>query len=260
MSYFPHIKTVHTSKLFHGQLYIPMANSFLMIGCVVVTAVYSDTTRLGNAYGVCVIFVTFITTCLVSLVAIIIWRINILIVLLFFLVFGLLDGVYFSSALTKVPTGAWFTLLLSGILSTIFVLWRYGKESQWASEGEDRFQPSHLLTNGRNGEANLTAAFGGGTISKVNGVGIFFDKVGDMVPIVFAQFARKFSARPEIIVFFHLRPLSVPSIPESESSSSVEHTPEVKAELDIINRAAEAQMVYIMGKERMKDQERDEYC
>ncbi|KAL5313330.1 hypothetical protein ACEPPN_019063 [Leptodophora sp. 'Broadleaf-Isolate-01'] len=291
MSYFPHIKTVHTSKLFHGQLYIPMANSLLMIGCVV-TAVYSDTTRLGNAYGVCVIFVTFITTCLVSLVAIIIWRINILIVLLFFLVFGLLDGVYFSSALTKVPTGAWFTLPLSGILSTIFVLWRYGKESQWASEGED-------------------PAFGGGTISKVNGVGIFFDKVGDMVPIVFAQFVRKFSARPEIIVFFHLRPLSVPSIPESEryvpqrtsiqgcyrmtvrdgymdsivspdlgrliveqlmlfttrdtlsslsSSSSVEHTPEVKAELDIINRAAEAQMVYIMGKEQMKDQERDEYC
>ncbi|KAH9206123.1 potassium transporter-domain-containing protein [Leptodontidium sp. 2 PMI_412] len=279
MSYFPHIKTVHTSKLFHGQLYIPMANSLLMIGCVVVTAVYSDTTRLGNAYGVCVIFVTFITTCLVSLVAIIIWRINILIVLLFFLVFGLLDGVYFSSALTKVPTGAWFTLPLSGILSTIFVLWRYGKESQWASEGED---------------PNLTAAFGGGTISKVNGVGIFFDKVGDMVPIVFAQFVRKFSARPEIIVFFHLRPLSVPSIPESEryvtqrtsiqgcyrmtvrhgymdsivspdlgrliveqlmlfttrdtlsslsSSSSVEHTPEVKAELDIINRAAEAQMI-----------------
>lgn len=132
-----------------------------------------------------------------------------------------------------------------------------------------------------------------------------------MVPIVFAQFVRKFSARPEIIVFFHLRPLSVPSIPESEryvpqrtsiqgcyrmtvrdgymdsivspdlgrliveqlmlfttrdtlsslsSSSSVEHTPEVKAELDIINRAAEAQMVYIMGKEQMKDQERDEYC
>lgn len=26
MSYFPHIKVVHTSKLFHGQIYIPLAN------------------------------------------------------------------------------------------------------------------------------------------------------------------------------------------------------------------------------------------
>jgi KUP system potassium uptake protein len=42
LSYFPHIKTVHTSKLFHGQVYMPLANWLLMIGTVVVTAVYSD--------------------------------------------------------------------------------------------------------------------------------------------------------------------------------------------------------------------------
>jgi KUP system potassium uptake protein len=302
LSYFPHIKVVHTSRKFHGQIYIPMANWLLMIGCVVVTAAYSNTTKLGNAYGVCVIFVTFITTCMVSLVAIIIWRINVFIVAFFFLTFGALDGVYFSSALTKVPTGAWFTIMLAAILSIIFVLWRYGKESQWASEGEDRFQPSQLLTTSPTGEAKLTSSFGGGTISTVNGVGIYFDKVGDMVPIVFAQFVRKFSARPEIIVFFHMRPLSVPSIPEAEryiiqrtsiqgcyrmtvrhgytdsivspdlgrmivehlilfitrdtssstsSASSVEHTPEIQAELDVVNKATEAQMVYVMGKEQM---------
>jgi K+ transporter len=67
-----------------------------MIGTVIVTAVYSNTTKLGNAYGVCVIFVTFITTCMVSLVAIIIWKINILIVIFFFLTFAALDGVYLS--------------------------------------------------------------------------------------------------------------------------------------------------------------------
>jgi KUP system potassium uptake protein len=216
LSYFPHIKQIHTSKLFHGQIYIPMANWLLMIGTVVVTAVYSNTTRLGNAYGVCVIFVTFITTCLVSLVAIIIWRFHILIVLFFFLVFGLLDGVYLSSALTKVPTGAWFTILLAAILSTIFVLWRYGKESQWKSESADRFQPSHLLTTSPTGVVKLTANFGGGEVTKVGGIGIFFDKIGDMVPIVFTQFVRKFSARPEIIIFFHMRALPTPSVPESE--------------------------------------------
>lgn len=42
LSYFPHIKTTHTSKVFHGQIYVPMANWLLMIGTVVVTAVYSD--------------------------------------------------------------------------------------------------------------------------------------------------------------------------------------------------------------------------
>jgi KUP system potassium uptake protein len=174
------------------------------------------TTRIGNAYGVCVIFVTFITTCLVSLVAILVWRVNIFIVIFFFLVFGALDGAYLSAALTKVPSGAWFTIMLACILSCVFVLWRFGKEQQWAAEREDRFQPSHLLSSTEKGDLKLTAAYGGSTVSKTPGIGIFFDKAGDMVPIVFAQFVRKFSARPEIIIFFHMRPLSMPSIPESE--------------------------------------------
>ncbi|KAF4636440.1 hypothetical protein G7Y89_g1645 [Cudoniella acicularis] len=303
MSYFPHIKTVHTSKLFHGQVYMPLANWLLMIGTVIVTAVYNNTTSLGNAYGVCVIFVTFITTCLVSLVAIIIWRFNFLIVLFFFLVFGLLDGVYLSSALTKIPTGAWLTIALAAILSCVFVLWRFGKESQWVAEAEDRFQPDHLLTTSSTGEVKLTETFGGMSVSKVNGVGIFFDKVGDMVPIVFTQFVRKFSARPEIIIFFHMRPLSTPSIPEAEryivqrttipgcyrvtvrhgyaddivtpnlgrmiieqlvlfitrdtssttsSASSAEHSPEIQRELEVVSKAEQAQVVYVMGKEQMR--------
>lgn len=42
LSYFPHIKTVHTSPRFHDQIYMPFANWLLMIGTVVVTAVYNN--------------------------------------------------------------------------------------------------------------------------------------------------------------------------------------------------------------------------
>jgi KUP system potassium uptake protein len=42
VSYFPHIKAVHKSKIFHNQIYIPMANWLLMIGTVIVTAVYNN--------------------------------------------------------------------------------------------------------------------------------------------------------------------------------------------------------------------------
>ena len=42
VSYFPHIKAVHKSKIFHNQIYIPLANWLLMIGTVVVTAVYNN--------------------------------------------------------------------------------------------------------------------------------------------------------------------------------------------------------------------------
>lgn len=41
-SYFPQIKTVYTSDKFHGQVYIPFANWLMMIGTVIVTAVYNN--------------------------------------------------------------------------------------------------------------------------------------------------------------------------------------------------------------------------
>lgn len=88
-------------------------------------------TSLGNAYGVCVILVTFITTLMVSIVALLAWRINAFIVLAAFLVLGCLDGLYLTSAMIKVPTGAWATFALAFVLSSIFAFWRFGKEQQW---------------------------------------------------------------------------------------------------------------------------------
>jgi KUP system potassium uptake protein len=44
-----------------------------MVGCVIVTGVFNNTTSLGNAYGLSVIFVTMVTTLLVTLVALQVW-------------------------------------------------------------------------------------------------------------------------------------------------------------------------------------------
>jgi KUP system potassium uptake protein len=41
-SYFPQIPTKYTSRTHHGQVYIPLLNWLLMIGCVIVVAVYND--------------------------------------------------------------------------------------------------------------------------------------------------------------------------------------------------------------------------
>jgi KUP system potassium uptake protein len=42
LSYFPQVKVYHTSNTFHGQVYIPLANWLMMIGTVIVTAVYNN--------------------------------------------------------------------------------------------------------------------------------------------------------------------------------------------------------------------------
>jgi KUP system potassium uptake protein len=158
-------------------------------------------------------FVTFFDTCMVSLAALIVWRIKPIYVHFPWLTIACLDGLYLSAALTKVPDGAWFTLTLAGVLASLFILWRFGKEQQWQAEAEDRFPTTHLVTKDKNGDLRLTEAFGGDTLSIVKGFGIFFDKAGETTPQVFTQFLSKLVAAPEVIIFFHLRPLETPSVP-----------------------------------------------
>ncbi|KAL8640578.1 MAG: hypothetical protein Q9226_008732, partial [Calogaya cf. arnoldii] len=232
LSYIPQIKVVHTSKIFHQQIYVPSVNWLLMIGTICVTAAYKNTTKLGEAYGVCVILVTFITTLMVSLVALLVWCLPIYVVVPCFLVFATLDGLYLSSALLKLPNGAWFTLVLAVFLSSIFVLWRFGKENQWRAEASDKVAPWNLFSEtyydddditSDEPELRFTDKLGGGHISRLRGIGVFFDKTGapNATPAVFVHFLQKFQAAPTVTVFFHIRPLTCPSVaPEDRFSVS----------------------------------------
>jgi KUP system potassium uptake protein len=190
-----------------------------MVGTVIVTAVYSNTTRLGNAYGVCVIFVTFLTTNMITLVALIVWKLHWLLVLAVWLPFVTLDGLFLSAALTKVPGGAWFTILLAILLSSICVLWRYGKEKQWHAEGRGRYELTQIVNRSPDGGWCLAPSFGGRDLTSIKGIAVFFDKAGDMVPTVYEEFLRKFEARPDVEVFLHLRALTIPHVSEEEKFS-----------------------------------------
>ena len=58
-------------------------------------------------------------------------------------------------------------------------------------------------------------------LALTRGLGIFFDKAGETTPVVFSQFVLKLTAIPEVIIFFHLRPLETPSVsPEDRHSVS----------------------------------------
>ncbi|KAF3180057.1 hypothetical protein TWF225_001893 [Orbilia oligospora] len=212
LNYFPKLKVVHTSTRIHGQVYIPFANWLLLIGCVIVTAVYNNTTSLGQAYGVCVILVTFITTCLVSIVAIVVWRMNILIVTPVFFIFACFDGLFLSAALTKVPTGAWFTLLVAAILALVMLLWRFGKHRQWSAERNmqvhDKVFHNAVITK-RDG---MWLSGGKKAVSGMKGIGIFMDKTGFLYPTVYTRFLRSFEAQHAITIFLNVRYITIPSI------------------------------------------------
>ena len=153
---------------------------------------------------------------MVSMAAMFVWRYSPYLVFLPWLTIALLDGAFLSSALTKVPDGAWFTITLAAVLASLLLLWRYGKEQQWRAEAEDRFPTTHYVTTDADGHLTLTRRFDHIPLTTTRGFGIFFDKAGETTPIVFSQFLIKLTSMPEVMVLFHLRPLETPSVPFEE--------------------------------------------
>jgi KUP system potassium uptake protein len=168
---------------------------------------------------------------MVSIAAIVVWNIHPIFVLLGFLVFGSLDGLFLSSALAKVPQGAWLTLALAAILSIFFLVWRYGKEQQWKAESQGRKSLSELVVAGADGKYYIkrkrerereevelelvnikgkssilfaSSLRGSSTTHGFTGVGLFFDKMGELSPMVYTCFIRKFQVLHELTIFVYL--------------------------------------------------------
>ncbi|KAH0543882.1 hypothetical protein GP486_008543 [Trichoglossum hirsutum] len=110
--------------------------------------------------------------------------------------------------------------MLGSVLAIILLIWRHGKETQWKAERSDRIKVSDLLTSGDDGKLYLTGKAGDdGELPKMKGIGVFFDKEGDLSPAVYTHFIRKFQAGHEVTVFFHLRPIPQPSAPIEDQYS-----------------------------------------
>jgi KUP system potassium uptake protein len=117
-----------------------------------------------------VILDTVITTTFVSLVALFVWRIRWYFVLPFWLTFATFEGLYMTSALNKVPDGAWFTISLAVAIALLFSIWRFGKERQWIAERKDRLSKlAKLVKYEKNDVTVLTEEFGSGEITNLKG-------------------------------------------------------------------------------------------
>ena len=153
---------------------------------------------------------------MVAIVALTVWRMHTAIVFLVWLLFAAFDGLYLTSAATKVPNGAWFTFMLAMILTSFFAMWRYGKENQWVSEAAELNDLNSLVKSVDGKHLALTERLGGGKLAEVDGFGIFFDKAGCFAPKVYEQWLTKFKAQMDFVVLMHMRALSIPHVSDED--------------------------------------------
>ncbi|XP_076893954.1 potassium transporter 1-like [Bidens hawaiensis] len=202
---FPHVKIVHTSRKIYGQVYIPEVNWMLLGLCLAVTIGLRDTNMIGHAYGLAVTIVMFVTTCLMTLVMIIVWKQRVVTAAAFLVLFGSIELVYLSSSFFKVPKGGWISLLLSLTFMSVMFVWNYGKLKKHEFDLENKVSMTRILS--------LGPSLG---MVRVPGIGLVYTNLATGIPAIFGHFVTNLPAFHQVLVFVCVKSVQVPHVRAEE--------------------------------------------
>uniref|UniRef100_A0A0E0JIX3 Potassium transporter n=1 Tax=Oryza punctata TaxID=4537 RepID=A0A0E0JIX3_ORYPU len=202
---FPRVKIVHTSRRIHGQIYSPEINWILMLTCIAVTIGLRDTTLIGNAYGMACAGVMLVTTLLMALVIVFVWQYSCLVAALFLVVFGVVEAVYLSAALMKVPQGGWLPLVLSLVFVAVMYVWHYGTRRKHQFDVQNKVSLKWIHA--------LGPSLG---IVRVPGIGIIYSELATGVPAIFSHFVTNLPAFHQVLVFICVKAVPVPHVRDEE--------------------------------------------
>ncbi|KAK8928876.1 Potassium transporter 5 [Platanthera zijinensis] len=202
---FPRVKIVHTSSKLEGQVYIPEMNYFLMLACVVVTAFFKSTVKIGNAYGIAVVLVMALTSGFLVLIMIMIWKTHILLVLSYTAVIGAVELLYLSSVLYKFDQGGYLPLSFAALLISLMLLWNYVHRKRYAYELHHKFPAEKLL------EINADPKF-----LRIPGLALFFSDLAHGIPPIFHHYLANIPALHSALVFVSIKTLPIGRVPPGE--------------------------------------------
>ena len=122
----PRLEVIHTSGEQEGQIYIPVINFLMLVGCLFTVLLFPTSTELAAAYGIAVTALMGITTVLFGVVARRLWRWRRRWVMLLVGAFLAVDVILFVANAPKIATGGWFALLIGILGFLIMSTWVQG--------------------------------------------------------------------------------------------------------------------------------------
>ncbi|XP_057545097.1 potassium transporter 5-like isoform X1 [Amaranthus tricolor] len=202
---FPRVKVVHTSLKYEGQVYIPELNYILMLACVVVTFGFRTTEKIGNAYGVAVAFAETITSSFMVLVMILIWKLNIILPIIYVCCILSVELTYLSSVFYKFPHGGYFPIAFAIVLLGLMFIWNYVYRKKYYYEMDHKVSPDALR--------NITSR---SNLSRISGLAIFYSELVHGIPPILEHYVENIPALHSVLVFVSVKSLPISTVPPQE--------------------------------------------
>lgn len=128
LGFAPRLVVTHTSRTEEGQIYLPFINWLIFFAVASLIVVFGSSAKLAGAYGMAVSTTLIIDTILFLTVMRLVWEKPLHHVIVFAIAFLCIDGVFFSSSLSKIVHGGWLPITIGLIVFTVLSTWARARD------------------------------------------------------------------------------------------------------------------------------------
>jgi KUP system potassium uptake protein len=122
----PRLEVRHTSAHQAGQIYMPRVNGLLLIGVLLLVAVFRSSTAMASAYGIAVTGTMVVTGLMAFIVIWRMWHWSAFAAAALVVPFLFIDLTFLMANLLKVVEGGWVPLVIGGLVMLVMYTWRRG--------------------------------------------------------------------------------------------------------------------------------------
>ncbi|MEY3809687.1 MAG: potassium transporter Kup [Pseudomonadota bacterium] len=205
LGYIPRLLIKHTSTNEHREVYLSKINIFLFAGVVLLILSFKSSANLAAAYGTAVTGSMLIDTILATFLLIFVRGWNKLIFIPVFLIFLILDLVFFSATLSKFFQGGWITIIIALIVLFMMLSWISGRERMLKARWNGSIKIKNFLSQIKKNPPK-----------RVPGTAIFFVPNVEVVPMALINNLKHNQILHKRIVFMHLSATNFPKLRDDE--------------------------------------------
>jgi KUP system potassium uptake protein len=124
----PRLEIRHTSEMLAGQIFMPRVNTLLLVGVLLLVALFRSSSALASAYGIAVTGTMVVTAMMAFIVIWKVWRWPVIGAAALIAPFLFIDLTFLSANLLKIVEGGWMPLALGALVMVVMYTWRRGSK------------------------------------------------------------------------------------------------------------------------------------
>jgi len=122
----PRLEIRHTSEALAGQIFMPRVNALLLLGVLLLVALFRSSSALASAYGIAVTGTMVVTALMAFVVIWRVWQWPVWGAALLIAPFLFVDLTFLTANMLKIVEGGWMPLALGALVMVLMYTWRRG--------------------------------------------------------------------------------------------------------------------------------------